>query len=877
MPGPNLRPVVIAARETLKTGRASLEQRHRSGAPSTEVCAGLADLWDKIVLQFFEAAVEDSGDERITDELALVAHGGYGRRDIAPFSDVDLMLLRSSGVSDARVQPIAQRLNQDICDTGLTLGFSQRTPREAYNLATADPTIFTSITESRFLAGSMALFGTFMEGLRRKIRARSTSLITAIEKSRDEERNQYGGTVFLLQPNIKRSAGGLRDIQLLRWIGFAKYRESDPAVLERKGALSREDGQRLADAHAFLLRLRNEMHFHAKKAEDVLDRTEQIRLAELFDYKADKGWVPVEVFMRDYFHHTSLVRSCVAHFVATAKNKGGIQSAVRPLLSHKFEGDFLVGPSHIGTTRRGHEKLKGDVGQVLRLMDIANLYGKWIDHHTWQSIRDDMMDRPSIELNAETSKRFLSLMSQTGRLGDLLRRLHELRVLEKIVPGMSHARCLMQFNDYHKYTVDEHSIRAVEEATALANHPGLVGDVYRQMKDKTTLHLALLIHDLGKGHPEDHSEVGARLAEQLAERLQLSQRTAELLRFLVHKHLLMARLGMWRDTNDPAVVLDLAVQVGSPEVLKMLFVLTCADIAAVGPEALTDWKLTLITDLYKKTLRQLSGGSIEDDAEQAKKLRAAVLSDFTRQGVEGWLIDQVEELPDQYLESATPQQVLQDLQHLEGLQPDSVVAWGSYSPERQAVTFSIGAFEQITPGIFHRLTGVLSSQGMQILSAEINAFSRGMVLDRFHVYDDDFEGEPPPERLDDVCRKLERALTNPTDEPPTFRKLWSAGAGQAAHTIKRVPASVRIDRSTSDRYTIIDVFAHDRRGLLYTITRKIFELGLSVHVAKIGSHLDQVVDVFYVTDNTGKKVDDEARVEQIRSELLERIQQFESS
>jgi [protein-PII] uridylyltransferase len=566
----------------------------------------------------------------------------------------------------------------------------------------------------------------------------------------------------------------------------------------------------------------------------------------------------------------------VAHFVAAAKIQRGIASLLHNVASHRMEGDFRVGPIHIAATRRGRERLRKDLAEVLRLMDLANLYDKFIEHRTWETVRHEMMGTRNIEVTPAVTERFLSLLSQPGRLGDLLRRLHEVRVLEQIIPGMSHARCLLQFNEFHKYTVDEHSIRAVEEAARLLDDKGPVGEAYRGIRNKRTLHLALLIHDLGKGYTEDHSEVGARLADETARRLRLPEREAEILRFLVHKHLLLSHLAQFRDIQDPDVVLDLAVQVGSPEVLQMLYVLTCADLAAVGPGVLTDWKRDLFTQLYRSARRQLTGDVLDGASDEKRRERRERLrSRLQERADDPWWTRQIEALPAAYLFAGPAERILDDLGRLRKLTREEAVAWGQFLSERQAVEYTIGTYEDITPGIFHRLAGLLTSQRMEILSAEIHTLADGLVLDRFYVQDRDYAGQPPTERLDDVCRRLTGVLQSPSDEPPKFPTIWGARRAGSAAGAHRPPPQVRVDNSTSERFTILDVFALDRSGLLYTIAREVFEQGLSVHMAKIGSRLDQVVDVFYVTDTSGRKILDEARLEEIRTALLERIRRFE--
>lgn len=866
-----LRPAVVAAKEKLAQGRQRLRKQHDAGSPGVQVCTLLTDLLDGVLLDLFEAVqTELDGDARAAlADVALVAHGGFGRRDMAPFSDVDLMLLVQPK-AEKHVEPLARKLSQAIFDCGLQLGFSVRTPAQACQLARTDATICTTLAESRFLAGSVKLFTQFATRFRRMTQTRARSLLAAVETARRDEWNQHGGTVNLLEPNVKRSRGGLRDIQLVRWVGYIAHGETDLEALQRAGHLSKPDFQRLRAARDFLLRLRNELHFEAGKAQDLLDKAEQLRVAEKFAYPGDAAILPVERFMREYFEHSNEVRNVAAHFLASARPRNMVASALHPLVSHLVEGDFRVGPNHIKATKRGLKKVTSDLDQVLRLMGLANLYSKRIDHDTWEAIRDAMMQRHDLKVTPQATERFLDLMSQPGQLGDQLRRLHELRVLEKIIPAMTHARCLLQFNEYHKYTVDEHSIRAVTAVTEFASDTGALGDAYRNLRQKRTLHLALLLHDMGKGFVEDHSEVGRDIARQMAEQFCLPLREAQTLEFLVHKHLVMSHLAFRRDLNDEQVVVRFAVEVGSPEVLQMLFLVTAADLAAVGPGVLNQWKLELLTELYRRTMRYLAGdtpGSGTGETALAHKrdeLRASVKDASQRP----WWDKQVETLPGWYLFGAPVSRLVEELDRLRKLPHKDAVAWGRFDGERKAMEYTVGTYEEITPGIFHKLTGALASKGLQILSASIATLADGLVLDRFYVLDSDYATQPPPERIEEVSAALVAALKDTSGKPPTFRKLWQVKPKLTAPSAGSAPQDVKVDNGTSERYTILDIFAHDRLGLLYTITRTIFELGLSVHGSKIATYVDQVLDVFYVTDLQGNKITDEARLEEIRAKLL---------
>ena len=874
--GPHFNETVLSARERLAAGRTRIQRQHDSGSPGIQVCASLTDLLDMVVLDIFESAVtaveQSTGSLNLRGNVALVPHGGYGRRDVAPFSDVDLMLLHAPSAS-LPISDLAKRLVMDLNDTGLDLGFSVRTPNQACRLGKRDPVIFTSQAEARYLVGSVRLYSQFMKRFRRMTQRRRRTLIPEIIKARLDERAQYGETVFLLEPNLKRTRGGLRDIHLVRWLGFARYGETDPNSLQLISALSEEDTRKLRKATEFLLRLRNEMHFFSGKPYDVLHRGEQVRVAELWGYAGSEEKLPVERFMRDYFTHTTNVRNISSNFRATARPVSGIATWASPLITHNAEGDYRVGPVHITTTRRGtHKLLQGDLVEVLRIMDLASCYDKRIHPQVWGAIRDDMISRHDVEVTDGAAQRFMSLLSQMPQLGEFLRKLHELRVLEKLVAGMEHARSLLQFNRYHKYTVDEHCIRAVQRATEFQVDEGNVGRIYRKIKNRALLHLALLIHDLGKGFTEDHSIVGAQLAEKTGKRLKLKERDTELLVFLVQQHLLMAHLAFRRDTNAESVIVEFASDVGSVERLRMLYVLTCADFAAVGPGVLNPWKVDVLTQLYDRTRSHLSETSPrmerEVDLKRQEFLKTLPVDDTP------WYQRQIEALPPAYVLGSDRQAMIQDLGRMRKIPEDDAVAWARYSEQQRATEFSIGAREDLVPGIFHRLTGVLTSLRLQILAAEIHSLSDGLLLDRFYVHDGDFSGQPPQARNDEVCQALVESLRSPADSSPNFRQTFGNSQTKPLPGLEFLPTRITIDTDSSPQYTIIDVFAHDRLGLLYTIARRLFELRISVRMAKIATYLDQVVDVFFVTDEAGSKIDDEQFLQNAQRELLEAIENY---
>lgn len=905
---PTLTPPVLLvpqARSLLTQRREEIKSWHSEGRPPREICGDLLALFEQVVLGLFDSALARICDPTLEAEFrgnsALVAHGGLGRGDVAPFSDLDVMLLIEPSAAKA-AEPVAARFVQDVFDVRMQIGHSVRTVREACTLAAGDASIFTSLIEARLLEGSEALFQRFQQRFRQMAAKRKRGLLTSVEQARGAERAQFGETVYLLEPNIKRSRGGLRDWQLVRWIGYLTHGESDLAALCQAGAISSDDLAALNEAHVYLLKLRNQLHFDLGRPHDVLDRGEQLRLAQLWGFAGHEGVLPVEEFMRDYFRHTRAVSQIANWLVTGARPTSRIGQFLEPLVSHNVEGDFRVGPRSIAATSRGLVKITADLAEILRLADFANQYDTRIAHATCEAIRAAAARLPD-ELSPAAAERFLSLLSQPARLGELLRLLHEIGVLEKIIPAFHHAWCLLQFNEYHKFTVDEHCIHAVEQATAFLSDAGPLGEAYRGLPKKWLLHLALLIHDLGKGFAEDHSEVGARIAVETALRLRLAAGDAETLRFLVHKHLLLSHLAFRRDADD-AAILGFAREVCSVEMLSMLYVLTAADFAAVGPGVLNDWKRDVLTSIYRRTRRRLSGGDVagEQEVERRREEVLGILRDnpmeprpsasgsepplpqgrgsdalsAASQEANSWFRDQVQALSPAYLEEYDPADIAADLQALRLLPLGGVATTGRYLEERGAVEYVVSTYEDVAPGVFHRLTGALTSKGLEILGAEINTLAHGLIVDRFTVHDGDFRGPPPDFRVREVEAALKRALLEPSDQPPRFREVWRTRSGKRPADLLPQPTRVSCDNSLSPRHTVIDVFANDRPGLLYTITRNIFELGLSVWVAKIGTYYDQVVDVFYVTDDGGRKLPSDGRLDDVRQRLLQAIAAFET-
>ena len=888
---------VNQAREDLAARRKRLKSQHDKGSPGIQVCAGLADMLDGIILDLYQAALDsvtssDAEREILEHNIALVPHGGYGRQDVAPYSDVDLMLLCTSA-SQPGVTKLARALTQNIYDVGLTLGFSTRTNKEAISLALQDPKIFTSLIESRFLHGSVQLFTNFYSRFKTRSRRKWKSVLQLVAQARRDERATVGAAVHVLKPNVKRSPGSLRDLQYVRWLGFLVHGEQEPQELYRRNILSKADYKIIRSGRDYLLQLRNEMHFHAGKAQDVLNPNEQMRLATLNGFEDQDDRLAVEQFMQHYFNCTSQVRYTAKHFYASSKPRGWRTRLAFPGFVRILHGKFRLGPSNIGAVPKHLDQIKTNLEDVLQLMELASHYNRRIDHATWTAIRNTMISSKEIELSQPVAAQFMALLSKPVRLGDQLRRLHRMRVLEKCIPAFHHARCLLQFNEYHKYTVDEHSLQAVEFATAFAQETSTLGKTYSGLTNKGLMHLTLLLHDLGKGFPGDHSEVGETIARETAKRFGLSKHDTEVLAWLVLKHLSMAHTAFRHDLQDENVIVRFAAEVGSVEKLKMLFIMTCADLAAVGPNVLNQWKQDLITELFQKTKQQLSGQSTGKYAQdwitlQSEKLLAQLSStlDTSKQSVTASGANKstepnksyqacqnyIDMLPPALLVNKQLSATAEYLQAVMQIEDDQIKTWARFHPQQNVVEYAIAAKADSLAGCFHRITGVLSSQQNSILSVEIIELPNGHVLDRFFVTDLASNQEPPAHRLHDIQEKINRSIQEQKASKPSFPTVWSGTSETTAAELNPLPTKVNLDNVTTEKYTIVTVFAYDRIGLLYKITKALYDLKCEIHLAKIGTYIDQVVDVFYVTDRENNKIDSKERLDNIRETLLAKIE-----
>lgn len=872
------RAVVAEQKEILTKRREDIRRLHDLGVSPVQICSKLTSAADSAIHALWNAALADlpgKQGEALAENCVLVAHGGYGRRQLAPYSDIDLMVLYQGAVRPL-AESLAKRLMQDVFDLGLDLGHSLRTKEEAIQLTKTDPVVATSLIESRPLIGSPALFESFFEAFSTSLQRRDLSACADVTEARRGEREKYGETVFLLEPNIKRTRGGLRDVHLLRWLWFIRAGMSDPNRLLTHGVISKYDHHRFCSSRDFLLRTRNELHFMAGKPGDALHRADQLAIADRFKYMPKGSIKPVERFMSDYFRHAAHIWFMTSRMIELTTPKPTVARMLDPVLTRSTDDDFRIGLYEITTTDAGREKLRKHLASILRLLDLARTEDRRIAQETWYTV---YRAAPQLEtsLTPQVTDLFKSILDNPKELGPLLRRLHELAVLEKIIPSFTHARCLLQFNQYHKYTVDEHCLLSVEVATQFAERDDWLGKAYRELPNKGLLHLALLIHDLGKGYEEDHSVLGETIARQTGSQLRLPEEQTKSLALLVRHHLDMSLLAFRRDTSDPELIKSFAALVGNRENLAMLFVLTCADMAAVGPGVLSDWKVSVLADLYEQTHEWLAN-STPHVSDRRESLRTSVWQLLKEEERDiSWYKEIYSDLSESYVSTRSPAAIVSTMRRLHQVHKAGTgkgKAWGSYLEDGTTIELVSGVASQLGQGVFAKLAGAISSKGLRIIAAEKVVIGKNLQLLRFTAEDPHakhtINAAEANRRVASLTTAMESAIHR--QEAPRFAKVWGADRVVAGAVLTDQPNEVRINTTVSEQYTVVEVFAIDRTGLLYELSEAVDELGLVIYFAKIATSLDQVVDVFYVAERDGSKPTDEDRLQTIQDRLMEVIE-----
>lgn len=860
--------------------RGGIETLHRRGASGLEVVGLHTDLVDAVICQLFRLAdttLPPQARHR-TPGCAVVALGGFGRRELNPNSDVDVMFLYPRHV-DGYVDAVLHHVLYFLWDLGFTVGHSCRSLADAQRMMDADLTVRTALLESRFLAGHPAVFAELQERVWRSLQGRRCQQYIA-EKLQEQARrhHKFGGSVYLQEPNVKEGAGGLRDFHVALWVARARHRLSTLTDLSALGLLTPVEIGQCVQALDFLLRVRTELHYLQRGKHDVLNLAVQIPVAANLGF-SDGSARGVEQFMRQYYlragglHQlsTRVIERCVE------RSRSHVEAMMKRLRARDIGDDFVELNRQIHILPAQRACFQADPVRLLKIFWYRQEMGYELSAEAKEAIRshleliDDAVRRSNRALGF-----FLAILRAPRGVAATLRQMYQLGVLTAYIPEFARIACLVQFDYYHRYTVDEHTFVLLDHLESLRETEDPRRQEFRrianELRKPEVLKLAILLHDIGKGDGHGHSERGVALAAAALGRMGLAASDIAGVAFLVAQHLTMAHIAERRDLDDERLIIEFARLVGNEEALRMLYLLTYLDISAVGPNVWTDWKGTLLWELFIKTHTILTRGVPEGEEEQqrARSLRAALIGELTGEFGAEVVAQHLALMPVRYVLSTSSAKVAQHLQLIDRVRRGEPVAvhWSAFplAGYSEVLVCAPGA-----PGRFTNVVGTLTAHGVNILSAQLFSRADGVMIRAFQVSDGRgaaLQEESVWHRFTHDLRGVIAGQINVRDLIKTLRRDLLAKPGPRAHEIH---TRVEFDNLVSDRYTVIDIRAQDRLGLLYVIASTLSGLDVDVTLAKIATEADQAMDVFYVTEKDGRKVGDPERMEAIRKALVHAV------
>ena len=881
---------------TLTDGRAQVRERLEAGMKGLAAARALCALQDEIIASLYEFCrvhVFPSPHHTEAENICIVAVGGYGRGTLAPGSDIDLLFLlpyKQTPWGESLVEYMLYML----WDLGLKVGHATRSVAECIRLSREDMTIRTTILEARYLSGHEPLYDELMRAFWEElVPGTGREFVRHKLAERDARHAHAGQSRYLVEPNIKESKGGLRDLHTLFWIGKYLYGVRDPRELVAKGVFRADEMRTFRRAEEFLWAVRCHLHFLTGRAEDRLSFDVQIEMARRLGYVSHGGMKDVERFMKHYFLVAKDVGDLTRIFCATLEHQqrksapaagaaGRFKSRIGPLISaiglggprrvQEVPAGFALEGGRLNAAR--DDLFQSDPVNVIRLFHAAEVTGTDIHPDALRQVRRSLgLVDASLRRNEEANRLFCEILTSPRTPDIALRRLNEAGVLGRFVLDFGRIVALMQFNMYHHYTADEHLINAIrvlsgiEKGEDYEQHP-LANGLMQTVQSRKVIYLAMFLHDIAKGRPEDHSLAGAKIARKLGPRLGLTAAETDTVAWLVLQHLLMSDVAQTRDIADPKTLRDFANEVQSPERLKLLTILTTADIKAVGPGVWNGWKAQLIQQLYDETLALLSGGheapSRAARVADAKAALAARLGDLDARRIAALS----ERHSDAYwlaLDTATHERHARVMARVEN---DETALEIDVTPLPGDDATQVTVFTPDHPGIFSRIVGAVAMTGANIVDAKIFTTRDGMALDTFWLQTDESSAVDETRRiarLREVISKTMRGETMPKEAIARERKRTRR---QQAFEVE---PQVLIDNAVSDRFTVIEVNALDRPGVLYDLTRALFHQGLSVASAHIVTYGERIVDVFYVKDVAGGKIVQDGKKKAIEDALMAAI------
>ncbi|HHD11607.1 MAG TPA: [protein-PII] uridylyltransferase [Deltaproteobacteria bacterium] len=853
-----------ALKEYLRKKELELKERHRRRTSGMEITTEFTALVDATLKGLFEKLSLEHG---VGQKYAVVALGGYGRRELNIRSDIDLMILYEKKITP-ELEALTQKILYLLWDSGMDVGFSIRTTEECIEVATEDTKTQTALLDARHLWGDRELFERFLKKVEKELFS-GRGLKRFIEDKLEERRQRhirYGGSVFILEPNVKEGEGGLRDIHTASWVVRAKLKT--PFVPKEQGLISEREERALTRAIDMLNWIRNELHFETGRKTDQLSFDHQERIAPLLGFKDTHHELSVEAFMRKYYEMATTIKEVSERILMrTLDRKSNITkgAAQKKPVDQNFyitDGFLFTEDTHL---------FEREPVAIMKVFEYSQKHG--VELH--QSLRDLVLANlhvvDELKSSPEMAESFLNIL-RGGEVYPTLQEMHRLGVLGRYIPEFGAIRCKVQHDLYHIYTVDTHTLLAIRELDGLKERYReefpLLCRLLSELKDPMPLYLAVLLHDAGKALGRPHAIKGAELVPKVAERLGIDEEAEDTVRFLVREHLILADTAQHRDIHDEKLVIEFARRIVDPERLNLLYLLTFADIRAVGPDVWNQWKGALFQELYFEALKVIERGSFEP--EDHRKRIASVRKKVEEQAT--WASpDEVAEyfrlLPPRYFLANSPEKIAKHMKVVKRLDGSPCIMDVEQVEEREYTELVIATYD--IHGLFSMITGILSANSVNILGAQINTLRNGIALDVLQVnnaYGGLLTDGSKLKRIEEELMEaisgrlhVERLVTEKCRRPSILDRKEKPP----------VPTRIEVDNNVSDVFTIIDIRTQDRIGLLYDISHTLTQLSLFIYVAKISTRGDEAADIFYVRDIFGQKITDEKKITLIKDTLYE--------
>lgn len=852
------------------------ENREANGILTVHAQAFLMDqlirsLHDFTVTHVFPMHAPTQGEK-----FAIVAVGGYGRAEMAPQSDIDLLFLLPYKQTP-KVEQAVEYMLYLLWDLGLKVGHSTRSIDDCIRLAKDDLTIQTALLDARYLWGNKGLFEAFQLRFETDIiNGNGRQFVEAKLAERDERHMRFGDTRYVLEPNIKEGKGCLRDLQTLFWISKFLYKVERMRHLVELEVMTKTDARRFKKAVNFLWTVRCQLHYLTKRPEERLTFDVQNTMAQLLGYEDHAGSSAVERFMKHFFLIAKDVGDLTRNLCVVLEDQQKKQQSLfrlPNLFKRNVEG-FTVDAGRLTISNK--DAFKDDPVLMIRLFQIAQEHDLDIHPDALAQIRANLrLLNRKLRHDPEANRIFLEMLTSRHEPQKALRLMSEAGVLGRFVPDFGRVVAQMQYDMYHVYTVDEHTIRAIGELYKVDSGHHIEAlpvtcEAMTQVISRRALYVAVMLHDIAKGRGGDHSEIGAEVAMTLGPRFGLSEEETETVAWLVRHHLSMSRLAFKRDLEDPKLVADFVQCVQSPERLRLLLVLTVVDIRAVGPNVWNGWKANLLRTLYFKAMEHMSGGESAQNAQR----RVEIAKDRLRDKLADWNKDDVENFvslgyPSYWLGFDVDAHARHAALVKQQGESHDVVILDSQEDNFNKIN-EITIYTADHPGLFSIIAGAMALSGATIVDAKIATLNNGMALDAFSVQDANEEPFTGKDRLERLRQRIAKALAGeiyPAAEIEKAKKSTMA----SRTSVFQVPPRVLIDNKASNHHTIVEVNGRDRLGFLYDVTRTLTDLGLQISSAHISTYGERVVDVFYVKDVFGLKVMQDSKVETIKARLMETI------